>query len=338
MSSSDSFENNIFYETNNNNNKDAVVYYKLVKNVTNTYAKGNRINDLFYLLRKVDLNKKTFEKSLMLEILSTYYNLLHDKMVKYFTPKMWGLCSLTMILKPEYGCMEFCEKFKHKIRWKLLSQYNTIYCKNFYSKFRLFLDWKSVICFQNIDEDLIRTFHVHMDWNTLVVCNRLSEQLLQDYNEKIDMNQTLTHQHLSEEFIERFIDRMSWPILSNRSKYTDKFLHKYSDRLDWNIISDNGNVLSNDQIRIHADKLNWKSICKTYTLDEGTMYTFSDRLDWKEASLYQYMSKEFLLRFGDKLHWYNVLLNKKIALSRKDIAEILSHLGNDSPDPTINVN
>ena len=106
--------------------------------------------------------------------------------------------------------------------------------------------------------------------------------------------------------------------------FSDLFLAKHKDNLVWDIISENSNALTDTQINVYSEYVNWKALCANYTLKEITMLRFADKLSWDDVSRHQRLTATFLQDYKDKINWHHVLNNNtKIKISHEDINNVL---------------
>lgn len=111
-------------------------------------------------------------------------------------------------------------------------------------------------------------------------------------------------------FMKSAVDEVVWKILSSEFNWSEALLEKYEDKIDWKELSKNNKMLWTIPILHKYEKrLDWDEL--TNTLDdsfftESALETFKEKWDWHLLSKGCFLTDELLLKYADKLDWYNI--------------------------------
>ena len=183
----------------------------------------------------------------------------------------------------------FINQYKDKLDWNILSQSMNV---EQLEQFKNFLNWKRVSKNQNLTEIFIRRYISKLD------CKLLSQHM------NIELLEQIASIHTN---------RLEWKNVSKNQNLTEIFIRKYSAFLDWKIITQfQFTKLSHACIEKYDYKLDWEYISQHHVLTEEFIELFQARVRWHLISQYQRMSKEFVLKFKDRININAVNMNRML--------------------------
>jgi hypothetical protein len=94
---------------------------------------------------------------------------------------------------------------------------------------------------------------------------------------------------------------------------------------DWRYIS-KYQILSEEFIEKHSNKLNWDNISAYQVLSEDFIEKHLDKLNWYEISFYHKLSEEFIKKHIDKINIYWLMENKNISEKIKEEIKTLEYI------------
>jgi hypothetical protein len=73
-----------------------------------------------------------------------------------------------------------------------------------------------------------------------------------------------------------------------------------------------------EDIRKNPWRYSWWQLCYNYLLTENFITEFQFLVDWELISLFQNLSKEFIIEFIDRIDFYYIIDNENISQEIKD--------------------
>lgn len=163
-----------------------------------------------------------------------------------------------------------------------------------------------VYVINSFSEQFIEEFQDNIDWVCLCSYQPLSEKFINKFLDKICWQAISGNQVLSEEFIEKHQDKVCWQNISMFQKLSESFIDKFQDKVHWVTIF-HYQQLSEEFIENHTHKVkqfNFNNLIWKQKVSEKFVEKFIDNFsDWPTLCAKQDFSKEFLIKYYDKVCW-----------------------------------
>lgn len=133
---------------------------------------------------------------------------------------------------------------------------------------------------------------------------------------------------LEHNLLAELANKVNWDQVSGNGSCTDEFLNAFKHKLNWNLVTI---YATENQIRKHADCVDWETVSGYRHVSESFIREFQDRVDWRHISRFQKLSEDFIREFQDKVDWENIFKNQIVS------KEFVEEFGNKVKWMTINV-
>ncbi len=91
--------------------------------------------------------------------------------------------------------------------------------------------------------------------------------------------------------------------------------------------------LSLSFIRQHANRLDWKGVCKFSTLPEFFIEEFIEKINWKALCENKTLSEEFISKYSNKVCWFRILRRRQYSKEFyiKNLPKIINMISEFNP-------
>ena len=183
---------------------------------------------------------------------------------------------------------------------------------------------------QQVPDKLIRKYLeitpiLKVDWVCLAYNQYLEEDIIDKYNDKLDWNIISQDQFLKLKTIAKYHKKINWYLLATNLKtkylFNDSFVRYFQDMKFWDNIGWMDKVTFDCIIELkhHLSIKSWYSILehKSLTIDQLEIFIsdylyseikLNDQTCWKLISANQTLSKEFIIKYANKLDWNEICM------------------------------
>lgn len=171
--------------------------------------------------------------------------------------------------------------------------------------------------FSDASEEAIRRFADKLDWTKMqkLSAEGKSIDFIREFADKIDWKTATDYiiNEIGEDSIEEFLNYVNWTVVSEYA--SEEFLRKHIDRIDWKSINERWE-LSNEFYNDFKEIIKWYDECTYEVLSIEEFREFADKINWDIASsalIYnEIFTKNFIREFADKIVWWKLDYKKFI--------------------------
>lgn len=138
---------------------------------------------------------------------------------------------------------QFVKKFKSKLDWNAISQYQNKMTNVFVTTYLTYLNW-NIISYSDLSCKTFKKCAKYMNWNRLVTNYDLSIDELYDLKDFIPWDLVAKYQFLEEVEIEELSTMINWIDVSRYQVLSADFIKKYRDALSFDCLLQNQNLIS----------------------------------------------------------------------------------------------
>lgn len=133
------------------------------------------------------------------------------------------------------------------------------------------INWRRLCIDHKLSEEFIETFDNYVDWTTVIRYQNLSEDFIRKYlDDKMFWPFTSQFQSLSENFIREFKDEVDWWNISENQILSWDFILEFEDKVNWNWISRHQPFIDDSTYkRINEDMLEYNELYHLYQQTEN---------------------------------------------------------------------